>query len=164
MAKYKGKYFNVSGIKEIQQKLQTMEESVRKKHLVSVAKQSGKIIIEDAQNRVRVKTGNLRDSIGVETFKGKGPKMGLIGVGPRRKKGKPGWQGWHGWLVEHGTSGRRKVQKKKVLAGNGKIFGKEVAPMPKNPFMRPAWYAKGQATSEDYQKRLAKRILKASKK
>lgn len=85
---------------------------------------AAKPLIDVASNIVRVRTGRLKDSIGgVRLSQRKTNEIGMVHVGPRRKKGR--YYGNHGHLLEYGH----------VLKRGKKQFGR-VRPY---PFMRPAF-------------------------
>jgi hypothetical protein len=95
--------------------------------------QAGKVFIALAKSKIKVKTGNLRNSIGfIQRDKsGYGKPFRLIGA---RVYGE--FKGYHAHLIEEGTTDRSKERKKNVTA-NGTKYAPNVGPA--KPFMRPAF-------------------------
>ena len=95
--------------------------------------QAGKVFIALAKSKIKVKTGNLRNSIGfIERDKSNyGKPLRLIGARVYK-----GFKGYHAHLIEEGTTDRSKERKVSV-----KPNGEKYAPNkgPAKPFMRPAF-------------------------
>ncbi len=108
----------LEGVKEIDELLRKLPESLSAKIIESANRAAVKPLIAKAKaNAPKGKTGNLVNSIGIASrvkAVGKGgatikASKGLTIVGPRRGKGK-GQKGHHAHLVEYGTAER--VRKK----------------------------------------------------
>lgn len=91
---------SVSGIKEIDKVLKGLPLELQDRVLKNAHADAAKPLIATAKNIVPVgKTGNLKESIGVERISMKKTNaIGLVQVGPRRKGG---YKGFHGHLVEY---------------------------------------------------------------
>lgn len=113
---------SISGVEEIDRVLRGLPLQVSHKILGQAHAEAAKPIIPAAQSKIKDRTGNLRASIGVEKIAlRKATAVGLVYVGPRRKRG---YKGFHGHLVEFGHRAR-----------GGKKFVKPY------PFMEPAFYS-----------------------
>lgn len=115
---------SVTGIAEVDAILKGLPNQVNHRIMGAAHLDAAKPLIDVASNIVRVRTGKLKQSIGgVRLSQRKTNEVGMVHVGPRRRKGK--YYGNHGHLLEYGH----------VLKREGKIFGR-VKPY---PFMRPAF-------------------------
>jgi hypothetical protein len=94
---------------------------------------AGKVFIALAKSKIRVKTGNLRNSIGFihRDNRGNGKAIRLIGA---RTYGE--YKGFHAHLIEEGTAERSKKRKNKTKA-DGTKYAPNIGP--EKPFMRPAF-------------------------
>lgn len=95
--------FKITGIKELQRKMQELEKATQKKVLRSISRKALNIYVKEARKNTPVNTGRLKKSIGNEAAKRQGREKVAIVAGPRRKKGNKNAQGWHGHLVELGS-------------------------------------------------------------
>ena len=111
---------SVTGLKEIDNVFKGLPLQLQDRVLKTAHADAAKPLIDTAKSIVPVgKTGNLKDSIGVERISLKRTnEIGLVQVGPRRKGGK---KGFHGHLIEFGKTNRD---------------GSKSKP---NPFMEPAY-------------------------
>lgn len=111
---------SITGIKEIDAVLKGMPLQLQDRVLKTAHTDAAKPLVDTAKSIVPVgKTGNLKDSIGVERISLKRTnEVGLVAVGPRRKGGK---KGFHGHLIEFGKTNRDGTKSKKF------------------PFMEPAY-------------------------
>lgn len=111
---------SVTGLKEIDQVLKGLPLQLQDRVLKNAHADAAKPLISAAKSIVAVgKTGNLKNSIGVERVSlKKTNEIGLVVVGPRRKGGS---KGFHGHLIEYGKTNRD---------------GSKTTP---NPFMEPAF-------------------------
>lgn len=96
---------SVTGFKEIDSVLKGLPNQLQDRVLKTAHADAAKPLIEAAKRIVPVgKTGNLKDSIGVERIALKKTNVvGLVQVGPRRRRGK---KGFHGHLIEYGKTNR----------------------------------------------------------
>jgi hypothetical protein len=116
---------SISGVEEIDRVLRGLPLQVSHKILGQAHAEAAKPIIPAAQSKIKDKTGNLRASIGTEKIAlKKATAVGMVYVGPRRKRG---YKGKHGHLIEFGHRIRRRK--------GGPILG-FVKPY---PFMEPAF-------------------------
>jgi hypothetical protein len=95
--------------------------------------QAGKVFIALAKSKIKVKTGNLRESIGFirRDNSNYGKPFRLIGA-----RVYSGYKGYHAHLIEEGTADRSKERRKNVRA-NGVKYAPNIGPA--KPFMRPAF-------------------------
>lgn len=115
---------SVTGIVEIDAILKGLPNQINHRIMGSAHLEAAKPLIDVASNIVRVKTGNLKQSIGgIKLSQRKTNEIGMVHVGPRRKKGR--YLGNHGHLLEYGH----------VIKRGGQTYGR-VKPY---PFMRPAF-------------------------
>lgn len=166
------KTFDFIGAKELQEAFLNIPAYVNSGVIDKELIEAGKPLIKRAKEIASNAqfTGNLTKSIGALSDKKLAGEPAAIVMGPRRGKG---YKGHHAHLVEYGTTAPRKTKSKsglsaKIKAGagfigpvmNGRVFfGKEVAPMPAFPFMRPAYDSTaGQVT--DNVKRLYSKLIK----
>lgn len=108
---------------------------------------AAKPIIPAAQSRIKTKTGRLRDSIGTEKISvRKSNQIGLVYVGPRRKRGK---KGFHGHLVEFGHKKGGWNTKRDV---------------PAHPFMEPAFLQTKNEVIDNIKTSVAKKLVSFMKR
>ncbi len=148
----------LEGIKEIDELLRKLPDSLSAKIIESANRAAVKPLIEKAKaNAPEGNTGNLVDSIGIASRVKGGATIkaskGLTIVGPRRGKGK-GQQGHHAHLVEYGTAER--VQK-----STGKSTG---SISPGKPFMKPAWISTQVEVRKNIKEELGKSVIRTMKK
>lgn len=129
--------YEISGFKELQIKLQQVNDRVKKKEILSVlrkmarpyvrAGRSGDFVpvskqphlVSGKRTRKVIEPGNLRKSIGTITGKkGRSRVNPTIYVGPRAK-GK--YDGWYGHFVDEGTANGIEAQHfmKKIYSSQG---------------------------------------------
>lgn len=124
---------SVTGIVEVDNLLKSLNNQVNHRIMGAAHLESAKPLIDAAQNIVAGRektsnTGRLEQSIGgIKLSQRKTGQIGMVHIGPRRKKGL--YSGYHGHLVEHG---HRLVSSKK----SGKRVIGFVRPY---PFMMPAF-------------------------
>ena len=96
---------SVTGLKEIDNVLKGLPLQLQDRVLKTAHADAAKPLVDAAKSIVPVgKTGNLKDSIGVERISLKRTnEIGLVAVGPRRRGGK---KGFHGHLIEFGKTNR----------------------------------------------------------
>lgn len=116
---------SITGHDVVDNVLRSMPQELSHKVLGSAHAKAAQPMIPAAQSHIRSKTGNLRGSIGTEkiAFK-KTSELGLVYVGPRRRRG---YKGMHGHMVEFGHDVKRK--KGGDVLGYAKPY----------PFMEPAF-------------------------
>lgn len=112
---------SVTGIQEIDTLLRGLPNQVNHRIMGAAHLDAAKPLIDVASNIVRVRTGRLKDSIGgVRLSQRKTNEIGMVHVGPRRKKGR--YYGNHGHLLEYGHASKGRKSRVKPY-----------------PFMRPAF-------------------------
>jgi HK97 gp10 family phage protein len=122
---------SLTGKKEIDAALRGLPLQLQDSVLKNAHSDAAKPLIQTAKNIVPVKTGNLKNSIGVERLSiKKTNEAGVISVGPRRKGGN---KGFHAHLIEYGKKNRDGSMSKKT------------------PFMEPAF----NQTKGEVEKRIA---------
>ena len=87
--------------KKLIETLQTLPKNIQKNVMAGATLAGANVVKEEARNRVRVKTGNLKASIGTTRRKSKGKNEIVFSVSPR-KGGKN--DGFYGRFIELGTS------------------------------------------------------------
>lgn len=98
----------LDGTKTIRRKLRQIINTTRASVVTAALESGGEVIAEEARRLVPVRSGNLRDSIGVATgglnYSALSLKKGGISVqvGPRQGRGEP-HDGFYGHMVEFGT-------------------------------------------------------------
>ena len=129
---------NIDG-KSLLKALNAFPKNIQKNVMAGATLAGANVVKEEAGNRVRVKTGNLKASIGTTRRKSKGKNEIVFSVSPR-KGGKN--DGFYGRFIELGTS--------KMTA---------------KPFLRPAFESKAdevlQRTKEYIAERLPEEVIKA---
>lgn len=153
---------SVTGIAEIDNLLRTMPKQITHRVMGSAHIEAAKPLMDVAKNIVASRekvqnTGRLEDSIGgIKLSQRSTKEIGLVHVGPRRKKGT--YRGFHGHLVEYG---HRLVSSKK----SGK---RQIGFVRPYPFMKPAFDKTkdqvGKNISESIQKKLMSRMKRDLKK
>lgn len=130
---------SLSGVKEIDQVLKGLPLQIQDRVLKNVHADSAKPVVQAAKSLAPVKTGNLRDSIGVERVSIKRTnEIGLVQVGPLRGGGK---KGYHGHLIEFGKTNRD---------------GSKTTPQ---PFMEPAFNSTHTEVENRIKDSLGRKIL-----
>jgi len=95
---------SVTGIKEIDAVIKGLPLQLQDRVLKTAHADAAKIGVQAAKAIVPVKTGTLRDSIGVERVSMKRTtEIGLVQYGPRKRGG---FKGFHGHLIEYGKNNR----------------------------------------------------------
>jgi HK97 gp10 family phage protein len=155
------------GLGKIKHILDKLPDAVAKKVVRKALTAGGQIVLDAMKEKVPVKTGNLRDSLAMKVLdKSEFAKTVLIGA----SKGETGKDGWYAHLVEFGASPHvvkpRKKSGKKVLAENGKFFGKLVQHpgATARPFMRPAFDETADKALETIKKLLGEGVIKEALK
>lgn len=133
--------FKITGIKELQKKMEELEKATQKKVLRSISRKSLNIYVKEARQNAPVDSGNLKKSIGNESAKRTGREKVAIVAGPRRKKGSNTGKGYHAHLLEFGT-----------------------AKMRAKPYLRPAWDTKNSEVLDKYKSQMWEEIEKHAKK
>lgn len=112
---------SVTGIAEVDALIKGLPNQVNHRIMGAAHLDAAKPLIDVASNIVRVRTGRLKQSIGgVRLSQRKTNEVGMVHVGPRRKKGR--YYGNHGHLLEYGHASRGRKSRVKPY-----------------PFMRPAF-------------------------
>lgn len=146
--------------------LKAIPGDVRVADISKTLDKAGEMFAAEARTRVAVRTGNLRNSIGIIRKRG-GKLVPYTMVGPRYYGGNAGV---HGHLVEYGTAERqRHFGNKKLGLRNRSIKAKllgtaSTGSMPANPFMKPAYLAKKQQVIKYLEKEIATLVAEAIKK
>jgi len=101
---------SITGIHDIDKVLKGLPLQLQDRILKNAHAEAAKPLISTAKNIVAVgKTGNLKNSIGVERVSMKKTnQIGLVKVGPRRRNG---YKGFHGHLIEYSHFTRDGVNK-----------------------------------------------------
>jgi len=100
---------SVTGVEDIDKVLRGLPIELSDRLMKTAHADAAKPLISAAKSIVSVKTGNLRESIGVERVPIKvANEIGLVKVGPRRRNG---YKGFHGHLVEFSHFTRDGVNK-----------------------------------------------------
>ncbi len=95
---------SVTGLKEIDDVIKGLPSQVQDRVLKTAHADAAKIGVEAAKALVPVKSGNLKNSIGIERVSMKRTnEVGLVQYGPRRRNGN---KGFHGHLIEYGKTNR----------------------------------------------------------
>lgn len=119
---------SVTGIAEIDNLLKGLPNQVTHRILGAAHLDAAKPLINRAAMTVRAKSGRLAASIGgVKVSQRKTNEVGLVYVGPRRKKFE--YHGYHGHLLEYGHKLVSSKRSGKRLIGFVKPY----------PFMKPAF-------------------------
>lgn len=138
---------SLTGLNEIDQVLKGLPNQINHRIMGAAHADAAKPIIPAAQARIKTKTGRLRDSIGTEKISvRKSNQIGLVYVGPRRKRGK---KGFHGHLVEFGH---------KKGGWNTK---RDVRPY---PFMEPAFHQTKDEVTNNIKESVAKKLVSFMKR
>jgi HK97 gp10 family phage protein len=114
----------VTGIKEIDRKLKTLEVKVQRKVLRQSMRKGMKLVLQDAVSRVPVLSGLLKRNIKLRAMKRKKNRVGLL----VQIKPDPGF-------YKHYGQGQIAWYPASVEWGHGRV--------PPHPFMRPAYDLKG---------------------
>jgi HK97 gp10 family phage protein len=137
----------VEGLADLRKALEALPDKLARRYLRAALRRGGLVYQKQAQSRVPVKSGALRDSIRVSTQLRRGEVFATIKAGrTRRAKGKNGvLKGdrapFYAHFVEFGTQAHRikpRDRKSLFLAG---VF-REIVDHPgasARPFMRPAF-------------------------
>jgi len=126
----------VEGTASIIQKLRSLNFS-GSNELYEGLKQASQPIIDSAQSKINVRTGNLRASIGFIERRKTAYYKNVVLIGPRTYNR---WAGYHAHLVEYGTV-KRSIKETKLRGENpDPEFGNRGAVTPgKFAFMEPAF-------------------------
>lgn len=130
---------SVTGVEEIDRLLKGLPLEVNDRLMKSAHADAAKPLISAAKSLVPVKTGTLRESIGVERVSLKvANEIGLVKIGPRRRNG---YKGFHGHLIEFSHFTRDGVNKT----------------TPK-PFMEPAYYQTRRQVEDGIKESVGKKV------
>ena len=169
MGRYKSPIFvrvDTAGLEDVIRRLASLDKKAARKALRAGINEVTKLVLKEAKALVPRRTGQLRRSLGrkVKTYKGGGlvygvvkPRAGVKVKGvwtPKFRKQFPGTGKFdkatkafgagfvdpvkYAHLVEYGRVAVT-VKRAKVLAGQGRVWGRRVRAMAPRPFMRPAW-------------------------
>lgn len=136
-----------TGFKQVDEVLKKLPAQVRRRVMISIAKEAAKPLVRDMQNgfdRVAEPgTGKSRGAIGVKTLRNNKDTRTSIFVGIREGKGWDKYKGFVARFVEMGTDvrtpRRKSVRFLKFKAKDGRIvFARQVAPVQSRPFIGPA--------------------------
>ena len=129
----------VTGIKEIDRKLKTLEVKVQRKVLRQSMRKGMKLVLQDAISRVPVLTGLLKRNVKLRAMKRKKNRVGLL-VWIKPDPGFVKGQYWYPAAVEYGHG--------------------TVRP---HPFMRPAYDLKGPEARDTTMRELLEGTLREAK-
>lgn len=149
---------SVTGISEIDNLLRSLPKQITHRVMGSAHLDAAKPLIDSAKgiviSREKTKnTGRLEESIGgIKISQRKSNEIGMVQVGPRRKKGT--YRGYHGHLVEYG---HRLVSSKK----SGK---RQIGFVRPYPFMRPAFDKTKDQVSRNIVESVQKKLMSFMKR
>ena len=160
--------FEVAGLSDLLKQFDEFTDKIERNALRGALRAGAREIANEVKARVPIKTGALRDSVGISTNARKGIITATIKAGGRVKggsnKGKTGSDrgAFYAHMVEFGTAAHliRVAQAVALSIGGG--FAKIVhhpGAQP-HPFFRPAIASKTQAAIDAVPKYLAKRLDK----
>lgn len=101
---------DVKGLDEVAKVLKQFPIKLRTNALRGAVRAGAKVLLEEAKQKVPVRSGNLRDSLSIVKLKSKDKKWMTYAVTPRRitkkKNGVKGIvaDGYYGHIVEYGNS------------------------------------------------------------
>ena len=154
--------FNIKGAKEFDVMLRDLGPAVAKNAGASSLRAAGKVVLTRAKELVPVKTGALRDSLGVRVSRADANVGSLRAViGSTNQE----YRLMH--LIEFGTQAHSiRANKANVLASGGTVFGKEVtvSGVTARPFLRPAMDEKAGEALRVMGESLGKAIIREAKK
>lgn len=139
--------FKVEGYQEFVKAVKTLDDKMKKREIVKIWRRVAKPTLTAAKQKVPVKSGRLKRSLGLVTGKSK-TYINVLVIA--RRKGQ--YRGNHAHLVEYGHIIRHPK--------TGRIIGHA----PPQPFMRPAWDQTKTAATANTEKLLAKHIEKTIQK
>lgn len=159
----------IDGLSALNDILNSLPEKLEKNIVRSALRAGLKEMRDEAQARVPVKSGALRESLKIKTKMNKGRPIAALTAGDKKA--------WYAHLVEFGTGGfyegtgksvggPYKIQSKKkggalFLGGNGTPVKSVTHPGAKaQPFMRPAFDAGNQAALEAFVAKIKQRLTK----
>ena len=119
---------------QLAKKLEQAGKSLEGSEITAVMEKATAPLVADAQRRVNVVTGNLRNAIGLVKRR-KVPNVVIIGV---RNYGAWNAKGYHAHLLEYGTRPKRTTKGKGRYQAGANRGG---LPMGKFAFMHPAFQA-----------------------
>ena len=128
--------FKLEGLKELDEALKALPQIIARTVAANALKDAAEPLLEDLRTSTSFsdKTGNLRNSIGVQVLRKTRQGSFQVRIGARAP---------HAHLIEYGTKAHLMFAKKgTVLASYNRIMGMEVRhPGSKpRPFFRPAWH------------------------
>ncbi|MGA0081589.1 MAG: HK97 gp10 family phage protein [Candidatus Puniceispirillaceae bacterium] len=119
---------------QLAKKLEQAGKSLEGSEITSVMEKATAPLVADAQRRVNVVTGNLRNSIGLIKRR-KVPNVVIVGV---RNYGAWNAKGYHAHMIEYGTKRNRKTLGKGQYRAGAKRGGVKPGQF---AFMQPAFAA-----------------------
>jgi len=135
-------------------KLRKLPEKVRKNVIVGAVRAGAKPIVEEAKKNAPVRTGALRDSIGVKKMRTRDKNIVLFTISPMRKS-----------IAKHfRANGVRWSIKGEVDPYYAHFVEFGTKKMAAHPFMRPAYENKGEEAIDAAREYMRKRIDKELKK
>lgn len=140
---------DVKGLKELEKRIREISKEVGPDKVEPVLMKAGRDLAKEIRRNAPVgPTGNLKRSIKTKKLKRIGNTPATVITAVDRKIAP------HAHLVEFGTQGPRVPKKAKVMYDKEekKFYGKEVGPMPANPFFR--------RTVDTQMPRIAKQVLR----
>lgn len=119
------------GFREMDALLNKLPVEIAKKVIEQATRAAAKIVLEAAQRKVPIRTGQLKDSLAIKkdtkAFKRAGLVVYKVGANLSARRGKIAP---HAHLVEFGTKGG--------VVKSGRFAGAKIPPMAARPFLRPA--------------------------
>ena len=144
----------ITGFKELQQKIKTLPEKIQKKEVIKVLRISARPTVAAARSEVPVDTGQLKKSLGIIVGKkGKSKENPTIYVGPRTT-GKN--NGWYGAIVHGGRKVYRAGYKRQHKRSSAQNKANAVKFVPGDPYMTRAYNKTKGLITADAEKRVAR--------
>lgn len=157
----------LEGLKELEDKLlKDLPAATQKKVMRSALMFALTPIQKAAKAKVPQDSGEVKKAIRKKSLLTRANKFKAeAGIHMATKRKATGWK-WH--FIEFGTVAHKikAKKKKKVLSGDGVIYGKEtvVPSISAQPFLRPAFAEKSREALSRFKKQMLKRILKETEK
>jgi HK97 gp10 family phage protein len=150
----------IEGAKELDAALKALPTNVAKRALIPSLRSGANVFRREVVTKApddpdapHPKYGELKKNI-TSTLEKRGEGWAVI-----VHTGRAFWARF----LEFGTIARR-PRAKQVMKGGDQFFGKEVAPMPAQPFFRPAWDNKAMETLQRIGQRLGENINKEAER
>src|SRR5690606_34764377 len=105
----------MSGVQDVDRALSIIPKRMNKKVLLSTYRKAGAITVKEARSRAPKKSGRVKRSIGIVTWKNTEGNEATVRIGPRRKAGNANMSGWHSHMIEFGTKSRSPIKGKKLV-------------------------------------------------